>query len=127
MAGALSGSDTKTNDKPMGSGGQHDIALINIAGGAVDNPDLDLLGGQTLQGRPDRLDAALDIRLEDDVQFLDLAGTNLVVEIIQVHRFRSAGRFLLRFRAAPGEDDLGVALIRYRHQVIAHAGNIVQT
>ena len=43
---------------------------------------------------PYRLDTALNVGLENDIQFLDLTGTDLVVKVIQVDRLRrKSGRY----------------------------------
>ena len=61
----------------------------------MNNPYLDLFCPQSLQRSPYGLKAALDIGLEDDVEFLYLAGAYLVIEVAEAYRFVRGGFLFL--------------------------------
>ena len=94
--GAALGARVEGDDDALRGDRQHDVGLRDGARAGVDDLHLHLLVGQPLERRADRLDRALHVRLEDDVQFLELAGADLAEQRVQrdvrllVHRRRFA-------------------------------------
>ena len=62
---------------------KHDVVLGNRAYAAVDGADTNLGIGELLKRLLDSLDRALNIRLDDDVEILDLALFELAVQLFQ--------------------------------------------
>ena len=83
VAGRRVGTDVEADDDGVRGGGEHDVALVDRADRTVDDAHADLVVGDLLQRGLDRLDAALHVRLDDDVQVLHLARLDLAEEILQ--------------------------------------------
>ena len=77
------GPDVEPDDDGLGGRGQHDIGLGNRPGGRMEDADLDLRSTQFIQGLGNGLDGTLDIGLEYEVEFLDLAFLDLFIELFQ--------------------------------------------
>ena len=133
--GAVSGgvvrADVEADDDRAGGGGKHDVGLVDRADGGVDDADADFLVGELLERRLDRLGAALDVGLDDDVEVLDLALVDACEQILERDLLGGAGirghfGLLLAFLhkltrhafVVDGVED--VARVRY----LAHAGDL---
>jgi hypothetical protein len=72
------GPHLEAQDDRVGGRGQHDVRLRDGARGAVNELQLDLVGGELVQGLGQGLEGSLDIGLKDHVEllgaFLDPAG-----------------------------------------------------
>ena len=77
------GTDVEAHDDGVGGGGKEHVVLRNRADTGVNNLDADFLVGDLLQAGLDRLGGALDVGLDDDVEFLHLALLDLGEEILQ--------------------------------------------
>ena len=124
-AGAFVGLHVEADDEAVGGDGQHHVGLVDVADAAVNDPYLNLVGAQVLQLAPYRLDAALNIGLENDIQLFHLAGVNLVVKVLQGDAV--AGRFRLGVGLLLGQYRLRFTLVGHGLQRIAHLGDTVKT
>jgi hypothetical protein len=90
------GADVEADDHGVRRGGQVDVVLRDPADARVDDVDADLGMLDLRQLADDRLDRALDVALEDDVEVCDTAGLELLEERLE----RGAAARLARERLA---------------------------
>ena len=62
---------------------QHDVRFGNRADAAVDHAHAHFVVGQLFERLTHRFDRALHVRLDDDIQILDLTRRNLAEQIVQ--------------------------------------------
>ena len=77
--------NVKTDDDSLRCRGKENVRLRNPPGRLVDDVDFHLIGAQIDQGFRDSLHGALHIAFDDDVQLLDFAFLNLLVERVKTH------------------------------------------
>ena len=90
----------------------------------MDDPDPDLLVGQLLQRSLDRLGGALDVRLDDDIQVLHLAGLDLAEQVLQRDLAHIVVQRALLLMLALLHQLTGHALVGHSMEVIARAGHL---
>ena len=73
----------EADDDRIRGGGQHDVVVGDISGALEEDVESDLVLVQLLQCMRDRAEGAGDVRLEDDPEFLRLAGLDLLVEVLE--------------------------------------------
>src|SRR5581483_92314 len=91
-AGALLDAGVEAEDHALRRLGEHHVRLGDRAGSGVDHFDAHLLVAGAFKCVLDRLDAALHVGLEHDVQLFDLAGRDLAEQCVERH---GAGRALI--------------------------------
>src|SRR3954453_19736759 len=67
------GPDAEADDHAVGSGGEHDVGLVDAADAVVDDVDLDLLLGQLRDLVGERLERAGHVGLQNEVQLRQVA------------------------------------------------------
>ena len=77
------GLDVEAEHDGVRRGGEHHVRLGHGAHRAVDDLELDLVGGEPLERLGQRLHRALHVGLEDEPQLLDLARLDLLVQVLQ--------------------------------------------
>ncbi len=77
------GTDVEADDDRGGSLGEHDVALVDGADRTVNNVDAHLFVAELFERLAHCLHGALHIRLDDDLQLLDLAELELVKEVVE--------------------------------------------
>ena len=121
------GTDIEAHDDGVGGGGQHDVALVDGAHCAVDDPDVDLLVAQLLQRDLDGLGGALNIGLDDDVQVLHLALLDLAEQVVQTDLLHRAVHGVLLLLLALLGQLAGHALVGDHIEVVTGLGHLGHT
>ena len=75
--------NVKANNDRAGSGSQHNVRLVDGANGTVNNAHANLFVGQLLERGTNRLDRALNVCLDDDIQLLHLALLDGIEQVIE--------------------------------------------
>ena len=119
------GTNVEADDDRTGGGGEHDVAFVDGADGAVDDLDADFLVRDLFERGLDRLGRALNVGLDDQVERLHLAGLDLAEQILQADLLRRAGTAVLLDTALLGELARH-ALVRNGVKDVAGAGHFVQ-
>ena len=89
------GPDVEADYQRVAGRGQHDVALVYRTDTGVDDLDADFFVGQLLERGLDRLGAALDVCLDNDVEVLYLALLYLGEEVVERNLLGDAERALL--------------------------------
>ena len=81
--GTRSRTDVEADDERVRGGGKSDVALDDGTRGCSDDVQPDLARAELLERSLESLDGTLDVTLVDDVEVLDLAFADLVVEVLE--------------------------------------------
>ena len=77
------GAHVEADDDRVGGVRQHDVGLVDRADAAVDDVDADLGLVHLVQRVHERLDGALDVGLDDEVEVLELALLDAVEQVVE--------------------------------------------
>ena len=86
VVAAGAGPHVEADDDRLRGGGQHDVGLGDAADARVDDADLDLGVLDLEQGVGERLEAALHVGLDDEVEVEDLALGDAREEVVEGER-----------------------------------------
>ena len=123
--------DVEADDDSVARGGEHDVRLVDRADAGMDDAHADFLVGELFERGLDGLGAALHIRLDDDVEVLEIALLDAGEQILErdlLARARGSGA-ALRGKALFGESARhalvgdGVEYIA-RGRYLGHAGDL---
>src|SRR5688572_26844701 len=126
LPGRFVGDDVEADDDRAARVGQLDVALRDRADRAVDHADphfLSILVGHRLR---QRLDRALDVALDDQVDRLDVAGLHRVEQVVQRHLAHRRELCLAGQRRTFFGDLAGAVDVVEDVEPIARAGEDVQ-
>src|SRR5215470_5322681 len=85
---ALPAADVEADDDRAARLGQVDVALGDAADAGLDDVHPHLLRREVRQRLAQRLGRALDVRLQDDLELLDLAFLDALEDVLQRHLAR---------------------------------------
>src|SRR5205085_9788760 len=105
---------------------QQDVALGNRAYRRTQHADFDLVVGQLLQGIRQNFGRAADVGLEDDVEILNFAGLQLIVQLIERQAGVARHGYFARLHLAIHHDLLGLGRIGDRLERLAYVRNRLQ-
>ena len=117
----------EADDDRARSGSQHDVGLVDRADCAVDDLDAHLVVRELLERRAQRLDRALYVRLDDDVQFLHLALLNGGEQVVERDLVEQLVALFLLLVLALLDQLARHLLVVYRVEDVARARHLGQT
>ena len=106
LLGLARGADVEPDDDRRRRLRQADVRLGDAADARRDDVDADVVGRQLGQRVRDRLDRALHVGLEHDLDLLDLARLDLVEDVLERHAAVPASSFLRRASCRCSTSDL---------------------
>ena len=127
VAGVSFGTDVEPDDDGVGSGSQQHVALVDGADGAAQHADADLVVGKLLHHVGQHFGRSADVGLQDDVELLDLAFLQLLVELFQRHAAALGHGDVARLGFAIDDDLFGLGGIGDHLEHIADLGQRIQT
>ncbi len=85
LAGLAVGAHVEADDRGVGRGGERDVVLGDAADGAVHERELHLVALELAEALGERLERALHVGLQDQVQRGRLARLDLVEDVLELH------------------------------------------
>src|SRR5512139_3167837 len=107
----------EADDDGGGGGGEHHVRLRDPPHAGVDHVDLHLVAGELAEGELEGLHRPLHVGLDDDVEVLDLAGVDPLVQLLQAHAGPDDGPLPVLLPAVEG-DLPGRALVLQNRELL---------
>ena len=110
LAGTHGGTHLEAYDDSVGRLGKEDVVLGNLTDGLVDDIDLHLVSGEFQQRVGEGFDRTVDITLDDNIEFLEVANGDTAANLVEGHVLLGAETLLALQLCTLGGDVLGFLL-----------------
>ena len=112
------GADIETDHNGVGSGGEQHVGFADAAHTAAHDLDSDLLRAQPLQLLAQGFHRAVHVGLQNQRQFLDRAGFQLLVQVVEGHTGAGSQGHFPHLLLAEGSHLLGLDLVGHHLELI---------